>query len=219
MPFEPPLPPRSLRAVRTLALVVALASRVSAGDREASMLAPLTTTPAAFDDTIDNGGGGEAPTLFGTKGTRHLRIYAGHGVDLTDSGNDETVVKVGLSNFIADGLALDLELDFVRTHQVGENAVGAGGSLLFRWHALNDVNWSLYLDGGLGILYSTNPVPQGGTQFNFTPQLGGGVEFELTPRLRGIFGARWHHISNANTSSNNPGRDHLLIYGGLSVPF
>ena len=59
----------------------------------------------------------------------------------------------------------DVHLGVLLLVHAAAGGVGAGGSLLFRWHALNDVNWSLYLDGGLGILYSTNPVPQGGTQF------------------------------------------------------
>jgi hypothetical protein len=32
-------------------------------------------------------------------------------------------------------------------------------------------------------------------------------------------GARWYHISNANTGESNPGRNSLQIYGGVSFPF
>ena len=87
----------------------------------------MTTSPAVFEDTVDD----ETqtvltdPILFGTKGTRHLRLYGGHGIDGRVSGNSETVLKLGLSHFIAEGLALDLEFDLVYTQQTGDSALGA----------------------------------------------------------------------------------------------
>jgi lipid A 3-O-deacylase len=37
--------------------------------------------------------------------------------------------------------------------------------------------------------------------------------------VRLLVGARWHHISNANLYRDNPGRDSLMGYVGLSFPF
>jgi hypothetical protein len=34
-----------------------------------------------------------------------------------------------------------------------------------------------------------------------------------------MVGMGWLHISNANTSRNNPGQDNLQLYIGLSFPY
>ncbi len=61
--------------------------------------------------------------------------------------------------------------------------------------------------------------PEGGANFNFTPQAGAGVTFEVAENVRFFGGVRWNHISNANTSESNPPRDSLFMYAGVSFPF
>jgi hypothetical protein len=61
--------------------------------------------------------------------------------------------------------------------------------------------------------------PDGGTYFNFTPQAGVGASFAVAEDTRLLAGVRWHHISNARSSDNNPGRDSLEIYAGVSFAF
>jgi hypothetical protein len=34
-----------------------------------------------------------------------------------------------------------------------------------------------------------------------------------------MIGAKWYHISNANTHSSNPGRDSGMVWTGISFPF
>ena len=69
---------------------------------------------------------------------------------------------------------------------------------------------------GAGTLFTTDPIPVGAAQFNFTPQGGPGLYW-----LRGggpsvVLGVRWHHISNAGRVTPNPGHNSLYFYGGLS---
>ncbi len=61
--------------------------------------------------------------------------------------------------------------------------------------------------------------PKGGASFNFTPQTGAGVTFEVAENVRFFGGLRAYHISNANTNENNPARDSLFVYAGVSFPF
>jgi len=63
-------------------------------------------------------------------------------------------------------------------------------------------------------------VPDDGSKFNFTPQIGFGMSFDIgNGGERLLTGVRWHHISNANTFEENPALDFLLIYAALSCPF
>jgi hypothetical protein len=74
--------------------------------------------------------------------------------------------------------------------------------------------WGFFQDGG-----STKNVPINGSEFNFTPQAGLGITWDIGEGNRWFAGVRWHHISNAGLYSDNPGRDSVLVYTGLSMPF
>jgi hypothetical protein len=159
-----------------------------------------------------------APRRFGAAGNHRWSIRGGVGSDFDDN-NDMGFLGVGYSHFIADGLSLDLELNGWVFNQSTEDAVGLNLNVLFRWHFVMDRHWSLYLDGGAGVLVSDQDVPANGSSFNFTPQIGVGASFDIGGDLRLMVGGRWHHISNANLYDENPGRDSILGYVALSFPF
>jgi len=75
------------------------------------------------------------------------------------------------------------------------------------------------MEGGAGLLRTSNNVPTGGSKFNFTPQAGLGMSFDIGNNNRWLLGVKWHHISNANTYDMNPGRDSIMIWTGISFPF
>jgi hypothetical protein len=77
----------------------------------------------------------------------------------------------------------------------------------------------MFLEGGAGLLRTSENVPTGGSKFNFTPQAGVGFTFDVGNNNRIITGVKWHHISNANTYATNPGRDSIMVWGGMSFPF
>jgi hypothetical protein len=103
--------------------------------------------------------------------------------------------------------------------QPGDNAVGLNLSAILRWHFVRQPDWSLYIDGGAGLLGTTNDVPQRGSSFNFTPQVGGGTTIRLNDEQRLMIGVRWHHISNADIYTGNPGLDTIFGYVGVNLPF
>jgi lipid A 3-O-deacylase len=159
------------------------------------------------------------PRKFGVKGHRRWYLLAGYGVDIHTSDNNQHWIGGGVSHFIADGLSLDLEANIYSINQRGPNTEAINANIMLRWHVIMERNWSLYLDGGAGIMYSFDPVPRNGTSFNLTPQAGLGATIALGADLRLMVGAKWHHISNANLGSNNPGRDSVVGYAGFSLPF
>lgn len=152
---------------------------------------------------------------FGTRGSDRWYIQAGAA---TTFDNEFALAGAGISHFFAKGHSINAELNGMAFSQDGDDAVGANLNLLLRYHFVRQENWSLYIDGGAGILGTTDNVPSGGSSFNFTPQAGGGATIRLSDEERLMVGLRWHHISNANTFDSNPGRDSVMGYVGLNLP-
>lgn len=161
------------------------------------------------------------PPAFGTQDSWRLYIHAGGGADATDLDNSIIQGGVGFEHFIGDDLSLTVELNGIFAAQGGPNAGAANVNLLFRWHFHHprEDGWSLYFDGGAGLMLSTNEIPADGSNFNFTPQAGLGATIDIGNQQRLMCGVRWLHVSNANTFEENPGRDHAFVYVGLSMPY
>jgi hypothetical protein len=70
-----------------------------------------------------------------------------------------------------------------------------------------------------GVIASAEPVPEDQTDasgLNFLFDFGGGVRYRIRPRQSLTFGYRFLHISNAGTTSFNPGVDNNVFYVGYS---
>lgn len=128
------------------------------------------------------------------------------------------LVGAGISHFFAPGQSFNLELNGMGFVQDGDDALGLNLALLHRWDFVRQENWSLYIDGGAGIIGTTNDVPAEGSSFAFTPQAGGGATIRLNDDQRLMVGLRWHHISNANIFDDNPGQDSIFGYIGINFP-
>jgi len=69
-----------------------------------------------------------------------------------------------------------------------------------------------FLNGHGGYMYTTQPIPVSSAgSFNFTFDLGGGVEFFRSHNHSVRAEYRYHHISNHETASTNPGIDNGLV--------
>ncbi|MEL7495905.1 MAG: acyloxyacyl hydrolase, partial [Cyanobacteria bacterium J06554_11] len=159
----------------------------------------------------------EGPPAFGTAGTQRWYVHGSVAGDLDD--DFWGMVGGGATHFFANGHSINLELNGFAFDQPGDDALGLNLNLLLRSHWLRRENWSLYVDGGAGIIGTTNDVPADGSSFNFTPQVGGGATFNIQNEKRLMVGLRWHHISNADTFESNPGLDALQGYVGVNLPF
>jgi lipid A 3-O-deacylase len=170
---------------------------------------------------------------FGDKDSWRWYLSVGYGWEIDSSHDRFVIFGGGVSFFMVDNLSLNFELNGLFIDQKStsgfpdsHDAWGVNFNVLVRWHFLARDTWSIYADGGVGLLGTTARVPgpdrdeaDGGTYFSFTPQAGFGASFEVADNTRLLTGVRWHHISNARTSHNNPGRDSLMVYAGLSFAF
>lgn len=153
---------------------------------------------------------------FGEAGTQRWYLQAGAASDFDD--DSFLLTGVGISHFFYDGHSANLELNGLSVSQPGADALGATLTFLVRSHWIRAENWSIYVDGGAGIIFTTGDVPEVGSSFNFTPQVGGGASFAINENQRIMTGLRWYHISNADTFESNPGLDTLFGYVGINFP-
>jgi len=157
------------------------------------------------------------PARFGAKDSWRLDLE-GEWVTSTSrvNGIDLGLGRIGVAWFFVENFEVALYAELGGAAQTSDGAFIYGGDLEFRWHLFAFDRWSIFASAGCGIIGSTEPVPPGGTQFNFTPCAGAGVTFDVWEGTRLYLSARWFHVSNASTSSNNPGFNGLGIWAGLS---
>jgi len=159
---------------------------------------------------------------FGAEGTTWVTLGALGAYDF-DNNTDANVHGM-ISHFVVEDLEIGFELGLWGHMQEGDDALGISPNLVIRWHFAHDAekDWTVYADTGVGMLFSTDNVPEGGTGFNFMPRAGVGFTHRLGEgETRLVAGVRWHHISNAriNGEARNPSRDAPAIYAGLAFPF
>lgn len=76
-----------------------------------------------------------------------------------------------------------------------------------------------YIEGGIGMVYTTQHTHEQGTQFNFLPQVGAGLHCFLNDNLALTGGYRYRHLSNAGFADDNSGINHHFVLVGLSYFF
>jgi len=184
-----------------------------------------TTEPTTENDLgVDAELSFDAPAQpFGLEGQQYWSVRTGVGFEF-ESDDDATGINLSLAyhHFVTDNFEVIGDLGGWYHAQEGDDAGSINPGFTLRYHLVNRDRWSLYADGGMGLLFSTDEVPEGGTTLNFMPHLGGGATFRLTDSGARLFvGARWHHISNARFEgdSSNPDRDGVFLYTGVMWPF
>ena len=131
----------------------------------------------------------ETPTTlssWGTPETWRWGIYGGYGKDVKDSDNTLTTIGLEFEYFVEEDLSIDLGFLFMDVDQQGGDANGFNFTLQLRWHLKVEEEWSFFIEGGAGLLRTSDNVPNGGSKFNFTPQAGFGMTFDI-----GENDARW----------------------------
>jgi len=154
---------------------------------------------------------------FGAAGSWRWQVLGGGGIGTDSISNGQ--LGAGVSWFVVDDLSIDVQVNADYFNQSGPSAWGGDVELLFRWHFIARDTWSIYVDGGCGLMWTSHDVPPDSASFNFTPQAGAGMTWEIATDTRLMLGARWFHVSNANTASPNPSYNGVFVYAGVSFGF
>lgn len=94
-----------------------------------------------------------------------------------------------------------------------------GFSLLLKYSQNITSRIAPYIEGGVGMIYTTQHTHEQGTQYNFIPQAGVGLQWLLTKHWALTGGYRFRHLSNAAISDSNQGIDHHFGLMGVSYFF
>lgn len=78
---------------------------------------------------------------------------------------------------------------------------------------------SLYIDFGLGMMFTSQHTYEQSTQFNFTDQGGGGISYALSKNKAINLGYRFRHFSNASIKEPNRGVEMDFILFGVTVSY
>lgn len=139
--------------------------------------------------------------------------------------NGKELVVLGgpsVSYYLVDDFALIGEFMAYGIDNIGgPDAEAVGFNLIARWHFVNNPGWSMFLEGGAGVIQGNNQIPYGGTHFNFTPQAGVGFTIRLADNLHLILAGRYFHLSNASIEgvNHNPSIDAFGGYAGIVIEF
>ena len=99
-----------------------------------------------------------------------------------------------------------------------ERAYGAGVMpVLLRWIFDQPERVRPFLDVGGGVLATDRKVPEKTARFNFMAHASAGLRVRVDERRSLLLGYRWHHISNGNLVTSNPGINSHMFYMGVSV--
>ena len=114
----------------------------------------------------------------------------------------------GCFAWAAEGTPLLVQFEPTQTYGVGFAPV------VWRWNFLPLRRWSAFAELSMGGLWTTDPLPEGTKNVNFTAHWGGGVRWHTSPRDSVVVSYRFQHFSNGNQLSTNPGvNSHVLLAG------
>ncbi len=116
-------------------------------------------------------------------------------------------------NVVQGNSVISVDAPGTRRAIYGAGASPIGLQLNFRRRRM----FQPYINGTAGVLYFADQVPvSGSSQFNFAVGWGGGVQIWYRENQSVSLGYKFHHISNANSATSNPGVDSNLFYAGYS---
>ncbi len=190
----------------------------------------LLGTPAASGDVLDlvrersaaeDTGTAVSPTsapVFGSEGS--VDWWVG-GIAATEFRvTNLAFARGGIDWFVATDFSIGLQADLGWAATVGaDGGMLVGVAPMLRWHLFHHERWTIFAELGVGVAWTTVPIPERGTRFNFTPQAGLGATYALGDGWRGRFSVGWYHMSNARTGSINPGLDAIAISVGIGRSF
>jgi hypothetical protein len=209
-----------IRGLAALLVLAAAAPSLAGDDGRFTLPAPsIRIQPEEPEPSLADA----APTIpgYADKGSEWITISGLLAHDFSDS--TDVGLRVGWSHFLVNDVEFMLEANLWYFSQEGDDAAGINPAFAFRWHFVHEDRLSVYTELGIGMLFATNAVPDGGTDVDFTPRAGVGLTWQLSPDApaRLDAGIRWHHISNARITGDakNPARDAPLLYAGLVFPF
>ena len=202
---------------RAVILVLALAVPTAGAAQTANTAADVTVGPPPLIDVGQPNGAPDGVDRW------HLELTGGFFLEAWDLNLYKEQLMGGaisLSRQITPNWTLGVETSLLHVNQdpIGDVFLPAL-SLMLRWSAFRVGETSVFLEGGGGVSYASNEVPNLGTRLNLVSQTGVGLERRLSSRIGLVSGLRWLHVSNNSLDGrdHNPDIQALGLYIGWRV--
>ena len=85
---------------------------------------------------------------------------------------------------------------------------------MYYLNGLATKNFTPYIEGGIGVIYTDYRVKNQAYRFNFNPQAGIGIEFNKHHSANWFIALRAHHISNGGLNDSNRGQNSVVFMFG-----
>jgi hypothetical protein len=127
--------------------------------------------------------------------------------------------------YTAEAVPVALEIQPTQLYLVNGNVLvnpagtiyGAGASPIGFQGNFGRKSIQPFANGSVGFLYFNRQVPVvGSSQFNYTITIGLGAQFFRKSGRSFTVGWKYHHLSNKNQATLNPGIDSSVFYAGFS---
>lgn len=158
-----------------------------------------------------------AASAFGAADTSVFSLTGSVAFDFDET--ELAILNAGVDWFVADRVSFGVFGEGYLVSQDPDDALGAGAGVRVRWHFIAEERVSVFAEAGCGLAIFSDDVPADGSAFNFTPRASVGATFALDDATRLVAQAGWFHVSNAQTSDENPGIDALSVMLGVSWRF
>ncbi len=85
---------------------------------------------------------------------------------------------------------------------------------MYYMESLATKNFTPYIEGGIGVIYTDYRVKDQAYRFNFNPQAGIGLEFNRKDDENWFISLRVHHLSNGGLNDSNSGQNSVVFIFG-----
>lgn len=137
-------------------------------------------------------------------------FWDGNGED------DDAGLSAHVAHFVGDDVAIGGGLNLGNWFQSGADAQSAEIEGLLRAFPFHGAPLFVDLHGGFQL--ATDPVPTGGTDWNFSFGFGPGIDLPIAPDCSLLAGCTYHHLSNALGPRNdrNPSQNEARFWFGFA---
>lgn len=171
---------------------------------------PGTLRKGSQEFTFLVGYGEQAEVFGGSRADREFLFFTPRwGIVLSDPVGMGPVR--GSLEFVAEPSAI-ITAD---EPQILSGGIGA----LLKFNFYTGTRLMPFVEGGAGLMVSTDRLEGQGSSFNFTPQAGAGFHFFFTPEWALTAAYRFWHASNAGTAQPNRGLNVNIVFIGLAYFF
>lgn len=226
-----PIPRVLPQLVASLVASTFVHAAAQAAEPGAFRLEPTGGDPALIaeiDSMITDGAVDEATTTdekpaprLGDADTSAFEVFGSAASDF--DGVTLGIVDAGVAWYVTDGVAFGVFAEGIYAsldEDAGDgDSWGGGGGALVRWLFVREATWSMFAEGGCGLVVLSEAVPEQGSTTNFTPRINVGATFALSSTSELLLRAGWFHLSNAQTGDENDGVDALAVGVGVSWRF